>query len=168
VEFVRHRGQALDVGAGALQETRWLLAEGFAVTAIDNDPQFVDEAQRILSPHFQAVVTAFDQFSWPLQAYDLVVAMFALPFNPPATFDEMFQKLLGSLKSGGVFAGQFFGPRDEWNTENSPMSFHNQPEIEKLLSGLEVLLFKEEEKDGPTATGPKKHWHIFHVIARKP
>jgi hypothetical protein len=35
-----------------------------------------------------------------------------------------------------------------------------------LLDGLELEMF-EEEADGVTPRGNAKHWHIFHIVARK-
>jgi hypothetical protein len=40
--------------------------------------------------------------------------------------------------------------------------------VTRLLAGLEVELLEEEESDGVTPRGKPKHWHIFHVVARKP
>ena len=35
-------------------------------------------------------------------------------------------------------------------------------------AGLELEMFDEEEADGVTPRGNSKHWHIFHIVARKP
>jgi len=29
-------------------------------------------------------------------------------------------------------------------------------------------MFEEEEDDGVTPRGNTKHWHIFHIVTRKP
>jgi len=34
-------------------------------------------------------------------------------------FTGVFARIKESLKRGGFFAGQFFGPRDEWNSMGS-------------------------------------------------
>ncbi len=36
-----------------------------------------------------------------------------------------------------------------------------------LLDGWEVVAFDEEDAVGPSFVGPR-HWHVFHVIARRP
>jgi tellurite methyltransferase len=28
--------------------------------------------------------------------------------------------------------------------------------------------FEEEDEDGATALGTQKHWHVYHIVARKP
>jgi len=35
------------------------------------------------------------------------------------------------------------------------------------LKGLKIEMFEEEEHDGFTPRGKLKHWHIFHIVARK-
>ena len=48
------------------------------------------------------------------------------------------------------------------------MTFLEKNEAQALLDGLEIEMFEEEEADGVTPRGNPKHWHIFHVVARKP
>ena len=48
------------------------------------------------------------------------------------------------------------------------MTFHTREEVEQLLDGLDVEELNEVDEDGATAIGDRKHWHLFHVVARKP
>lgn len=34
-------------------------------------------------------------------------------------------------------------------------------------SYMEIIQLDEEEKDGKTALGTTKHWHLFHIIDKK-
>jgi hypothetical protein len=95
-----------------------------------------------------------------------VSAQYALPFNPPDSFDSVFSKLCDSVKRGGVFVGQFFGPEDGWS-KNLSISFHSEADIRKLLKSFAVLVLREEKRLGKTAVGAEKFWHVFHVIAKK-
>ncbi|WP_372592992.1 hypothetical protein [Actinotalea sp.] len=47
------------------------------------------------------------------------------------------------------------------------MTFRTADQARALLEGLEVLHREEEDAPGTSCTGPK-HWHVFHVIARRP
>ena len=47
------------------------------------------------------------------------------------------------------------------------MTFHSRSEVDALLAGLDVVAVEEEENDRPAFSGPK-HWHLFHVLARRP
>ena len=39
--------------------------------------------------------------------------------------------------------------------------------LELFKNDYEIIKFKEIEKDGKTALGIMKHWHIYNVIAKK-
>jgi SAM-dependent methyltransferase len=113
--------------------------------------------------------SAFDEFEFGEGRYDLINAQFALPFNPPETFDAMFARLKQSLKPGGVFVGTFFGENDEWNTPGAKQTFHSRADVEALLSDLEVIDLEEEDNpNGQLASGTPKHWHRFTAIAKRP
>lgn len=100
--------------------------------------------------------------------FDLISALYALPFYGPKGFGDFIAELVSSLKTGGVFVGQFFGEGDGWNTPDSKLVFQTKDDAEALLKDLDVKEFVEEEKDGTTAAGEAKHWHVFHFIATKP
>ena len=48
------------------------------------------------------------------------------------------------------------------------MTFLARDDAQVLLDGLAIEMFEEEESDGVTPRGTPKHWHIFHIVARKP
>ena len=85
----------------------------------------------------------------------------------PARFAGVWARVAGSLEPGGRFAGQLYGDRDGW-AGNPGMTHHSRAEAERLLADLAVELFEEEESDSVTPRGKPKHWHIFHVVARRP
>ena len=73
---------------------------------------------------------------------------------------------LVSSRRGGRFSGQLFGERDEW-ADNRELTFHTRTEVEALLDGFDLERFDEVENDGQTALGEGKHWHLFHIVARR-
>lgn len=166
LEHITNKGKAIDIGAGALKDTRYLLEQGFEVTAIDKSPLMEQEAKALRNDKLHAFTTAFEDFNFPENEYDIASSMFALPFTEPVHFETAFNKIKSSLKKGGVFCGQFFGLNDEWS-KNPKMTFHTEAQVMELLNGLEILSFKEVEEDSATANGTPKHWHIFHIIAKK-
>jgi hypothetical protein len=113
------------------------------------------------------VLSRFEDFDYPDRAYELVNAEFSLPFISPAAFPSVFTKLMASVKIGGFFSGQLFGPNDSWNLPESGMNFHSRSDVERLLRGWTVLELTEEDGPGKTKLGEDKHWHIFHIIARR-
>jgi hypothetical protein len=97
---------------------------------------------------------------------DLVFASFSLPFCRPDAFPTLWERLRSCLRPGGRFVGELFGDRDSWASDPE-MTFHDIDAAKTLFHGLEVETFEEEEEDGDAFDGPK-HWHVFHVIARRP
>lgn len=170
VPFVSTKGTALDLGAGILQDTKYLLEEGFEkVIAVDIESGLEDRVKELKDERVEYYASAFDEFLYPKDSYDLVTSQWSLPLSPPDTFESMFARIKDSLKKGGIFTGQFFGTNDEWNTpENAQkMTFLSKSQVEKLLGDMEVISLNEQEKDGTIASGKEKHWHVFYVIARK-
>ena len=163
VKAVKAGGYALDFGAGALNETRYLLERGYDVDVVDSNPSIL-ELGKGLKAHF--FVSTFDTFDFPVAKYDLINAEYSLPFNPPETFDSMFARLAASLKPGGVFVGQLFGPEDSWS-KNKKMTFHTKEQIEKLFKGFTISHLEEVKNEGRTVTGQEKFWHVFHIIATR-
>ncbi len=162
------RQEALDLGAGSLIDSKYLLAQGFEhVTAVDSTQAPEHMSEGLPTDKFEYVIVPFDEFSFPENRYDLVSAQFSLPFNPPATFDAVFERIKHSLKHGGIFTGQLFGKEDGWNTPESHLTFHDKSKVEQLLSDMDISKLDEIIKDDTLASGHTKHKHLFNIIARK-
>lgn len=166
LEYVPEKDKAIDIGAGALKDARYLLEQGFDVTAIDKSPLMEQEAKALDNDNLHAFTTSFEDFNFHKNEYDIASSMFALPFTAPEHFEKVFNEIKLSLKKGGIFCGQFFGINDEWS-KNPKMTFHTEEQVRDLFVDFEILSLKEIEEDGTTANGTPKHWHVFHVIARK-
>jgi SAM-dependent methyltransferase len=161
-------GRALDLGAGAGRDTRYLLTHGFEVTAVDADTASIPRLEALQNGHLRVVHSTFEAFAFEPQTYDLISAQFSLPFVPEPAFSAVFARLKAALRPGGIFAGQFFGMHDQWNTPGRQMTFVTREQADALVGGLDVLELREEEHDGQTADGSPKHWHAFHTLARRP
>lgn len=168
VGLVQNKGNALDLGSGALNDTRYLVSVGFEhVTAVDKNPVSEQEVEKLPRDKVSYDGSSFEDFNFQENSYDLINAQYSLPFTSKESFDEVFDSVIKSLKPGGVFVGQFFGDRDAWNIEGKSMTFQTREEVETLLSDFKIIELKEEEVDGKTASGDAKHWHVFHFIAVK-
>jgi len=164
-ELAVKSGRALDLGAGAGRDTRYLLEQGFDVTAVDADPRSITLLSALPKDHLRVVRSAFESFDFA--TYDLISSQFALPFTPRDRFSDVMVRLEAALAPGGILAGQFFGIHDQWNTPGSNITFLTRAEAESYLSGLETIEFAEEDVDGHIADGSPKHWHVFHFLARR-
>ena len=83
----------------------------------------------------------------------------------PERFDEVWRRIVDSLRPGGRFAGQIFGPNDDW--ARTGIVVRSRAEVERMLEPFEIERLQEFDGEDTTAIGSRKHWHLFHVVARK-
>lgn len=159
LSYVKNKNDALDLGCGVGIDTTFLKVNGFSVTSVDSAPEVKEYVPDV-------IVSTFVDFPFPAEKYDLINAQYSLPFNSPKTFNAVFTRITNSLKSGGIFVGQFFGKQDGWS-HNKEMTFHTEEEVRKLLDPYKIQVLRERKEDGKTASGEAKFWHVFNVIAEK-
>jgi len=166
LEYTKNREAALDLGAGALNESKYLLNSGFKkVIAIDGEENS-DLISEINNSAFSFAKTTIEDYNFPNNYFDLINAQFVLPFVKKDKINKAMIDIKHSLKNDGILVGQFFGIKDSWNSHGG-VCIYTEKEIKYFLSDLDVIYFQEEEKDGQTAMDGEKHWHIFHFIAKK-
>src|SRR5258706_2519641 len=165
VALLDHKDDALDLGAGAGRDTVFLLEQAFHVTAVDRERSSIVILETLPQQNLTLVQSAFADFTF--ETYDIITAQYALPFNPKETFNEVLAKLKRALRPGGICTGQLFGIHDEWNKPDVDMTFLTVEQAHELLSDLELIELQDVELDGTTADHTPKHWHLFHIIARK-
>ena len=157
-------GFAVDLGAGGGRDTAELLRRGWSVLAIDGEAEGIARLLALAgdSPRLTTQVGRFEDADWP--ACDLVNASYALPFCPPEAFPALWRRIVETLRPGGRFSGQLFGDRDQW--ADGLLTF-SRGQAEALFAAFALERFEEVEENGATAIGESKHWHLFHVVARK-
>ncbi len=160
---------ALDLGCGEGVEVGALLDAGWTVHAIDGEPAALARLAARTAPavggRLHLRPTSFAAID-ALPAADLVHSSYALPYCAPEHFPLLWDLVRGALTPGGVLAVQLFGDRD--GAAGDPeMTFHTEQQARALVDGLQVLHWDEEDAPGTSFTGPK-HWHVFHVVARRP
>jgi tellurite methyltransferase len=156
---------AIDLGCGAGRDIVEILRRGWRVVAVDSEPEALRQLEARNLPNITPVLARFEEVPLPL-GVQLVNSSFALPLCEPARFHELWQRIGEALPSGGRFSGQWYGLRDSW-VGRAGMTFLGRDEAAALLDGFELEMFEEEEADGTTPRGKPKHWHIFHIVARK-
>ncbi len=168
VRLVVNRGHALDLGAGSLRDSKFLLSIGFQkVVAVDQSAGIKKYRSKIPANQLQIRISAFEKLKIKPRSFDLITAQYSLPFTSPPHLPALLEQIKKGLRPSGLFCGQFFGPRDSWNSQPD-MTFINKTSLRKLLAPLDILYFREEEKDAKTIDGQLKHWHLFQVIALQP
>lgn len=161
-------GRAVDLGCGSGRDTIEILRRGWPVLAVDAAPEAITKLlERPDLPNGCAIETLVSRYEdMVLPTCELVNAGFSLPLCPTVAFPAVWQKIVGALVSGGRFSGQLYGDRDSW-VDRPGMTCHSRDQVVDLLEPFVVELLEEEEDDSVTPRGVQKHWHIFHIVARK-
>ena len=160
---------AIDLGCGGGRDTLELLRRGWYVLAVDSEPAAISFLRAAVPPEqlrmLRTRVSSFERVRLP--RCDLINGSYSLPFCDPKRFDAFWDKIVRALRRGGLLAGHLFGTNDEW-VNSTDMTFHTTSQVKTLLNGLIVEFFEEKEWDGATASGKRKHWHVFSIVLRKP
>lgn len=160
---------AVDLGCGEGRDTAELLRRGWKVLAIDGHPdgigRLVSRDDLVDPQRLTMQLAPFESVQLP--RCDLLNASFSLPFCHPDHFDKLWDKIVASIAPGGRFSGQLFGDRDSW-AQIDDRSHHTREQVERLLAPFDIETLKEEEREGQDCSGTNKHWHVFHIVARRP
>ena len=159
---------AVDLGFGDGADTVELLRRGWTVCAIDSSADAVARLQEAVAEGHRDRLTieraSFTDATLPTA--DLVFAGLSLPFCEPTEFAQVWDKVVAAIWPGGWFAGHLFGDRDGWAGEADMTFLTRDQALAFLLKGFDVQAFREQDESGRSTLGPK-HWHVFHVIARR-
>ena len=160
---------AIDLGCGSGDDTLALLAWGWSVVAVDQEPAGLallrERVPARSAGQVQIMCASFTEAAFP--PAHLIHAGYSLPFCTPGDFPDVWAAIRRALAPGGIFAGQLFGIHDSWAATSPHMTFHRLDQVRDLLDGLEVLRLDETERDGAAVSGPK-HWHVYEILAREP
>lgn len=159
---------AVDLGCGDGRDVVEILRRGWNVVAVDAEPEALKRLSERGLPgaeRITPIVARMEDVPLPV-GVQLVNSSFAMPLCEPERFHELWARIVEALPAGGRFSGQWYGPRDSW-VGRPGMTFVERELALALLDGLDVEMFDEEEADGTTPRGKTKHWHIFHIVARK-
>lgn len=159
---------AVDLGSGSGRDTIEILRRGWPVLAVDAAFEAIEGLMsRSDLPDSASIETQHSRYeNMVLPRCDLVNAGFSLPLCPKRAFPAVWKNIVNALRPGGRFSGQLYGDRDDW-AGNPDMTHLTHSEVLDLLQPFEIEHLEEEEDDSVTPRGVAKHWHIFHIVARK-
>lgn len=159
----------VDCGCGAGNDLEYLLKHGAQVTGFDASEQAVSICAAKLSQYSEArcklAHATFNEFDY--QQYDIALCSSSLYFCHPALFDQVWRKIIQSIKVGGYFCGTLLGDKDSWNFAEFATTSFSKAEALELFKDFEIITFDERDKQGISVAQAEKHWHSFSVIAQK-
>ncbi len=178
---IERPGVASDLGCGPGKEVAELLRRGWRVEAVDAYEHMVQAAraaaiqvvgEQETSARLCCVHTPIARWAAPAHSLDLVHAGFSLPFVAAQDFAHVWKNIVAALKPGAIFAGQLFGHNDSFLSQSpaGSMNAHTHAQVMEVLVNFQVISMAEEERDGVVGipgNEQAKHWHVFHIIARR-
>lgn len=158
-------GKAVDLGCGVGRGTLRLLELGFEVEAMDADAEAIEITRSRLpeGARCRLVHAPFETYDPP--SCDVYLAMFSLFFLPPPAYRTFWDKLVAAMPSGAILGVQLLGVNDKWRDRGHTL--HDADSALGQFEGFEILYWEEAERDGETAVGTPKHWHVFHIVAKR-
>jgi len=159
---------AVDCGCGTGNDISFLVDAGYKVFGFDSSAEAVSICNNrfIRNRNVEIFHNTFESYDYPRST--LLIAHSSLFFADPEKFDETWENISNSIKTGGIFSGDFMGKNDDWaNGFNLPITLVSKDQLELLFGEYEILFLKERDEIGSTAVGKSKHWHTYSVVARK-
>jgi SAM-dependent methyltransferase len=163
----------LCVADGEGRNSVWLAREGMRVEAFDISEVGVAKARKLAAAANVAVefsVADCEQWPWPVEAYDAVVAIF-VQFADPAMRERLFANMIGSLKRGGVLVLQGYTPKQlEYKTGGPPFASHlyTTELLRSAFAPLQIIELREYEAELGEGTQHHGRSALIGLVARKP
>ena len=165
-------GRILSVADGEGRNSVWLAQQGFQVDAFDVAHRAVEKAQSFAKRQGVSVnftIADVDGFAWPEAAYDGVAAIF-VQFADPDTRTRLFERIVRSLKPGGVLILQGYTPKQlEYRTGGPPILSHlYTPELlQAAFAGLSIIELKDYEAVVHEGRGHSGQSALIGLVARR-
>ena len=161
------RSPSISAAATAATWSRCCAAAG-SVVAVDAEPEALRQLQARPLPARQRltpIVARLEDVPLPI-GLSLVNSSFAMPLCEPEAIPRPVGAHPRSVARRRPLQRPMVWPARQLG-RTAGMTFVGRDEALALLDGFELEMFEEEEADGTTPRGNAKHWHIFHIVARK-
>jgi SAM-dependent methyltransferase len=143
--LIRPGGQVLDVACGRGRHVRWLLSQGFGVTAVDRDPEALAAVAPPATRGLERMHADLESGPWPIagRRFDAVLVTNYL-------WRPLMPQLREALADGAVLLYETFAAGNETVGRPSRPEFLLQPgELMRAADGLRVVAYEDGFVDAP-------------------
>jgi SAM-dependent methyltransferase len=158
---------ALDIGCGAMNESRYLLSQGFSVDAIDTTPLITDIQFRPSETTFHPIIGNFNTYIFEAEKYNLAIFINGMSFLSRKNTLDSFSVIHTALKEDGIFAATAFGTDHEWNVADSSRIFFTEMALREILVDFDIISLNEERSIRTAYSGAETVWHSYNILAKK-
>lgn len=165
-------GRILCVADGEGRNSVWLAQRGFQVDAFDVADRAVAKARAFAQDQGVSVnfaVADVDGYDWPDAAFDGVAAIF-VQFADPPTRSRLFERIVRSLKPGGVLVLQGYTPQQlVYRTGGPPILSHlyTRDLLEAAFADLSIVELREYEAEVQEGQGHHGQSALIGLVARR-
>ncbi len=162
----------LSVADGEGRNSVWLARQGFQVDAFDVADRAVVKARALARREGVSVnftVADVEGFHWLDAAYDGVAAIF-VQFADPATRTRLFERIVRSLKPGGVLILQGYTPKQlDYRTGGPPILSHlyTRELLDAAFAELTIIELREYEAELREGQGHSGQSALIGLVARR-
>jgi len=165
-------GRVLCVADGEGRNSVWLARQGLQVEAFDVADRAVAKARALAlaaGVNVACTVADVDSFDWPEAAYDGVAAIFVQFADPPMRA-RLFERIVRSLRPGGVLVLQGYTPKQlDYRTGGPPYASHlyTAAMLQAAFADLRIITLREYEADVQEGQGHRGRSALVGLVARR-
>jgi len=171
--LVRRHKTALAVADGEGRNGVWLAQQGLSVQSIDASAVGLRKARalaRLRGVDLDTELVDLDDYAWPAQRFDLVVAIF-IQFAGPALRDRIFAGMVTALAPGGTLLLHGYRPEQLAYGTGGPRVLENLYTHELLgstFAGLTIHTLESYDAEISEGSGHHGLSALIDLVASKP
>lgn len=165
--------EALALADGEGRNGVWLARRGWRVQTFDCAQVAVDRAVAFARRHdtsIDASVASLEDFAWPQQRYDAILAVY-IQFADPALRARTFAHMAAALRPGGIIMIEGYGPRQMRYRTGGPgilEHLYTSAMLAQAFEGMDVLASRDVDIDLAEGTAHFGRSHVISMVVAKP
>jgi cyclopropane fatty-acyl-phospholipid synthase-like methyltransferase len=162
-------GRALSVADGEGRNGVWLAEQGLDVVSMDFSPTAQAKARALAATRGVTMTTEqvdLTDWTWPLDAYDAIVVIFAQPLDR----DMLFAGVTRALKPGGLLLLQGYTPKQLTYGTGGPSDverLYTREMLERSFAGFTKLTINEYDGEINEGDGHGGMSAVIDLVAVK-